>query len=87
MCIHIHIGSDASSVDTGNYSLNVGLPDLSAIQVVDALSEWDGMENTVALFKDLMISESSELLSSVHKVPPLSPYHHILLLMHSSRTR
>ena len=36
------------------------MPDLPASQIVDALSDWEGMEDTVALFKDLLISESSK---------------------------
>ena len=30
------------------------LPQLNAQEVVDALSKWDGMEDTIALFNDLI---------------------------------
>ena len=34
------------------------LPQLSAREVVDALSQWDGMEDTVSLFTDLLRESS-----------------------------
>jgi hypothetical protein len=32
----------------------INLPQLNAQEVVDALSKWDGMEDTIALFNDLL---------------------------------
>ena len=60
LLVHITLsGSDAYfSGDTDPYSFNPVLPNLSASQVISALSDWDGMENTIALFKDLLITES-----------------------------
>ena len=43
-----------------SFSSNLVLPNLTSSQVIDTLSEWDGMDSTVALFQDLVISESGE---------------------------
>ena len=47
-------------VETYSHSLTIP-PSLSASLVVESLSEWDGIEETVALFKDLVITESGIL--------------------------
>lgn len=52
-------GNSDGKVSTAVVSLVV--PDIPASQIVHALSEWEGMEGTIALFKDL-ISESSRLM-------------------------
>ena len=54
----IHVDSEDSSGCPEAHP--VRLPNLSASQIVNALSEWDGMEDTISIFKNLQISESSK---------------------------
>lgn len=58
--IFLPTGSQDSDQDVENFTSNLVLPSLTASHVIDSLSEWDGMENTVASFQDLVISESGE---------------------------
>ena len=37
-----------------------GLPNLTAREVVEALTKWEGMEDTIALFKEKLEAESGE---------------------------
>ena len=41
---------------------NLVLPNLTASQVIDSLSEWDGMEEAIAPFQDLVVSESGKCI-------------------------
>ena len=54
MFIMLFTDSDKSGEDIEIYQL----PDLTASQVVDALSEWDGVENVISAFQDLVLEES-----------------------------
>lgn len=58
----MYFADSPNSEEIESYSHNLLLPNLTATQVVDSLGEWDGMENTMTLFQDLVISESGKLL-------------------------
>lgn len=61
-CIHTHVeGGDNSEGETERFSLNLTLPNLTASQVIDSLSDWDGMDNIIAPFRDLVVAESGEI--------------------------
>ena len=51
--------SEVEAKDTEHSVKAPEIPDIPASQIVDALMQWEGMNNTVELFKDLLISESS----------------------------
>lgn len=51
-------GSDKSGDDVDERFSMSHLPNLTATQMVEALSDWDGVDNTLAVFQDLMIAES-----------------------------
>ena len=36
------------------------IPSLTATQMVDALTEWDGVDSTISVFQDLIATESSQ---------------------------
>ena len=50
---HFHSGGVLPSPDDYRF-VGASLPQLNAQEVVDALSRWDGMEDTIALFSDLL---------------------------------
>lgn len=62
----LFLGGQGLEQDIEDYSTNLVLPNLTASQVIDSLSEWDGLENTVALFQDLVISESGKYTLLFH---------------------
>ena len=51
-------GSDKSGDDVDERFSMSQLPNLTATQMVEALDDWDGVDNTLAVFQDLMIAES-----------------------------
>ena len=53
----IHAGSDVSGDETGI----AHLPNLTAIQMVESLSEWNGVDDVISVFQDLTIAESGQL--------------------------
>ena len=42
------------------WSLGSNLPQLSATEVVDTLSKWEGVEETITLFDDMIKAEQSK---------------------------
>ena len=50
---------DNISATTGKFAFASGMPQLPAGQVVEALSKWEGMEDTLALFDERLAAEKS----------------------------
>ena len=48
------------------WSLGSNLPQLSAIEVVDTLSKWEGVEETITLFGDMIKDEQSKQSSDLY---------------------
>ena len=53
-------------------TLTAGLPNLTASEVVEALSKWEGMEDTIVLFKEQLEAENgwsnSRIQFQAHRV-------------------
>lgn len=53
-------GADLESSEPLLSTLDAGLPNLTAREVVEALTKWEGMEDTISLFKEELEAESGE---------------------------
>ena len=53
-------GAELESSEPLLSTLDAGLPNLTAREVVEALTKWEGMEDTIGLFKEELEAESGE---------------------------
>ena len=58
MCVCIQGDISASTSDTFAF----GLPQLPASDVVNTISKWDGMDDTLAVFDERLKAEKSEVI-------------------------
>lgn len=61
MFVYLYVCSqdNVSATTSGKFAFASALPQLQAGEVVEALSKWEGMEDTLALFDERLAAEKS----------------------------